>query len=375
MEKVKLKMKKPFKIFVKIVSIILIILLILFIIWTIILDSFRSIGYSKAATINIFKEFKIQVATDNPNNKTLNAAFESDYYKEKNINHYIKIKYHKGKDLVSNINKLISKGYTDREINIILSHGNNDDVKEFAKKDKISYIDEFYSYSFAKLKNYDRYITFMDNEGDDEEDTIIKVNLDLDKENYKDPIKTNDYSKNVLANKHHYLGSKYVPKLVSVPSKYLLDKSEKVKGTSEAVNAAINMINAASKDGLNLRINSGYRSYKDQEETYNYYKDLYGESYCRKYVILPGYSEHQTGYAFDFGSLSSKIFEDSKEYDWMVKNAYKYGFIYRYQKRFEDLTGVRHEAWHFRYVGKKASKIMDSENMPFEEYYVKYLDK
>ena len=108
MEKVKLKMKKPFKIFVKIVSIILIILLILFIIWTIILDSFRSIGYSKAATINIFKEFKIQVATDNPNNKTLNAAFESDDYKEKNINHYIKIKYHKGKDLVSNINKLSS---------------------------------------------------------------------------------------------------------------------------------------------------------------------------------------------------------------------------------------------------------------------------
>ena len=74
----------------------------------------------KLLLLIFLKNLRFRSATDNPNNKTLNAAFESDDYKEKNINHYIKIKYHKGKDLVSNINKLISKGYTDREINIIL---------------------------------------------------------------------------------------------------------------------------------------------------------------------------------------------------------------------------------------------------------------
>ena len=131
----------------------------------------------------------------------------------------------------------------------------------------------------------------------------------------------------------------------------------------------------ASKNGLKLLVNSGYRSYENQEETYNYYKGLYGEDYCIKYVMMPGYSEHQTGYSFDFASGSSNIFVNSSEYKWMIDNAYKYGFIYRYQKDFEDITGVRHEAWHFRYVGEKAAKKIYDEGISFEEYYVKYLDK
>ncbi len=375
MKKKKLKMKKPLRIFIKVVVTILIILLIFFIEYTIVFDKFRSIGYSHDATVKIFKEFKVSVAKDNPKNKTLNAAFESKDYKEKNIKHYVNIKYHKGKDLIENINTLVSKKYTDRETNIIFDHGDNDDVKEFAKKDKVKYIEEFYSYPYAKIKYYDRYNDFMNNEGDDEEDTVIKVNLDLDKEDYKDPIKISDYSKNVLANKHHYLGENYTPKLIKVPSEYLLDKDEVVKGTNEAVTSAIKMIKDAKKDGLDLRINSGYRSYKDQEGTYNYYKGLYGEDYCTKYVILPGYSEHQTGYAFDFASGSSNLFANSKEYTWMVENAYKYGFIYRYQKKFEDITEIRHEAWHFRYVGIENAKKINDEGISFEEYYVKYLDK
>ena len=58
-----------------------------------------------------------------------------------------------------------------------------------------------------------------------------------------------------------------------------------------------------------------------------------------------------------------------------IKNSYKYGFVYRFLKSKEDITGIRHEAWHFRYVGVKAAKIMDKEELSFEEYYAKYLDK
>ncbi len=375
MEKRKRKLKKPLKILLKFFAFILVVLLIIFIGYMILISKIRSYGYSKKAAKKIISEFKISYAEENPDNKTLNAAFESDYYKEKNLKHYTKIVYVNHKDLIKNINLLLKVGYSDRDISIILKHGSNNDVSNFARHEKVKYLEEFYTYSFAKLKYYDRYVKYMYDEGDDEETTVIKVNLDLDKEDYTDAIKVNDYSKNVLANKHHYLGEKYTPKnLVVVPSEYTIVNSE-VKNDKEAVDAAIKMIKAAKKESLNLLINSGYRSYKDQEDTYNTYKNLYGEEYCRKFVSLPGYSEHQTGYAFDFASGSSNIFANSKEYQWMIQNSYKYGYIYRFLKKKEDITGIKHEAWHFRYVGVKAAKIIDEEELSFEEYYAKYLDK
>lgn len=375
-KKRKIKFKKPMRILLKVIGIIFGIILIIFTIYKILENNLNKIGYSDKAAYNIITKFKISYVNDYPNNKTLNAAFETDkYYKEKNLEHYSKITYQKQDDLIKNINSLLKVGYSDREISMILKHGDSKSVADFAKKEKIKYLEEFFSYDFAKLENYDRYIAFMNEVGDDEETTIIKVNLDLDKEPYTDAVKVNDYSKLVLANKHHYLGKNYIPKnLINVPSKYLVS-DEKVKGTNEAVSAAIKMIKQAEKEGLNLLISSGYRSYKDQEEVYNTYKDLYGESYCLKYVSFPGYSEHQTGYSFDFASGSSNIFKDSKEYKWMVRNSYKYGFIYRYLKSKEEITEITSEQWHFRYVGVDAAKIIDDEELSLEEYYVKYLDK
>ena len=58
----------------------------------------------------------------------------------------------------------------------------------------------------------------------------------------------------------------------------------------------------------------------------------------------------------------------------MIKISYKYGFVYRFLKSKEEITGVKHEAWHFRYVGKEAAKVMDTEELSFEEYYAKYLE-
>ena len=375
MKKRKIKLKKPFDTITKILNGILVVILIIFIVYSVLVSKLRSIGYSKAAAHNIITKFKISYVQDYPNNKTLNAAFESADYLEKNLDNYAKIVYKEDKNLISNINLLIKKGYSNRDISMILNHGDSADVVEFAKKDKVKYLEEFYTYDYAKLKNYDRYLNYMNEMGDDEETTIIKVNLDLDKENYTEPVQVSDYSKYVLANKHHYLGKDYVPKkLVKIPSEYTM-VNETIKGTNEAVSRAIIMIKDARKAGLNLLINSGYRSYEDQEDTYNTYKNLYGEDYCVKYVSLPGYSEHQTGYSFDFASGTSNIFASSPEYQWMIKNSYKYGFIYRYLKSKEEITGIKHEAWHFRYVGKKAAKVIDEEELSFEEYYAKYLDK
>ena len=121
-------------------------------------------------------------------------------------------------------------------------------------------------------------------------------------------------------------------------------------------------------------INSGYRSYQDQVEICNTYRGLYGESYVINYVAQPGFSEHQTGLAFDVGSRDSNIFADSDEYDWMQENAYKYGFIQRFPTGYEAITGFRAEPWHYRYVGKKIAKYIHEEGISFEEYYALFLD-
>ena len=119
-----------------------------------------------------------------------------------------------------------------------------------------------------------------------------------------------------------------------------------------------------------------YRSYQDQVDITDLYLNAYGQSYVDKFVAKPGYSEHQTGLAFDIGSRNTSIFANSKEYGWMQDNAYKYGFVMRYDERYEDLTEFRKEPWHYRYVGKEIAKyIHEHNNMSLEEYFVIFLDK
>ena len=126
--------------------------------------------------------------------------------------------------------------------------------------------------------------------------------------------------------------------------------------------------------GLSLSVNSAYRSYEDQQSVYDTYYSLYGQSYVDKYVAIPGYSEHQTGLALDVKSKNSNLFANSKEYSWMLENSYKYGFVLRYPKDKEDITGYNFEAWHFRYVGIDIAKYMYENNITYDEYYVMFLD-
>ena len=145
MKKKKLHMKRGTLIVSKIIGVIAVLLLIFFIGYNITLDKFKSVGYSKDAAINIIKLTKINYAFDNPNNKTLDRAFsDTANYKEKNLDKYKNIKYVNHKDLISNINALLKKGYTVHDINLIISHGSNDDVKDFIKHDKIQYVEEFF---------------------------------------------------------------------------------------------------------------------------------------------------------------------------------------------------------------------------------------
>ncbi len=369
----KYKLKEPYLGILKIVGVILLILLVIFLFYRYQINSIKKIGYSEKASNYILFHFKKDYVLQVGENKTLNAAFESSDYKEEYLERYKKITYQNHKNLIKNINTLIKKKYSDGDINLILSHGSDSDVTEFSKRDRVRYIDEFLSYDFAKISNYDRYVNYSDLEGDEDEDVVIYVNMDLDKEPYTDAIEEKNYGIDMVVNKHRFLSKKFNPDLVKVSTKYASEAGMKLR--SEAYEAFIKMSKACEKDGLGIVINSAYRSYDDQVDTQEYYRKWYGDSYVEKYVAKPGFSEHQTGLAIDVGSRSTNVFANSKEYQWMLDNSYKYGYIIRYEKKYEHMTLFRAEPWHYRYVGVDIAKKIHEEGITLEEYYVRYLDK
>ena len=372
-KKRKLKLKKPFVIILKIIFIVILVFLGMFLFYSYQVKDVSKLGYDRDASKNILLLGKKDAIKSYEYSDTLNAAFKSKYYKDANLDSYSKIKYQDQKNIIKNINTLIDKGYSNSNISLILAHGNDDDVSEFAKRDKIKYLEEFYSLSYAKLKYYDRYVKYSSETGEDEETTVLFVNLSMDTDDYVNPVKTSAFSIDMLVNKHYKLDEDFVPDdLVEFDQEYCNDEVQ--EGNREAVVAFKNMYEAAKKEGLGLVINSSYRSYQDQEEVCNTYKNLYGEGYVSRYVALPGFSEHQTGLAFDIGSTSSKVFAESKEYEWMKDNAYKYGFILRFTKSNAYITGFRSEPWHYRYVGKKIAKYIYENDISFEEYYAEFLD-
>ena len=196
----------------------------------------------------------------------------------------------------------------------------------------------------------------------------------MDKNDYEDPVIVTKYSTDMLVNKHRSLTDKFVPNdLVTISKEYASE--DDLQASKVAVDAFIKMSKAAEAEGYSLVINSAYRSYQEQLDLIDFYKKAYGQSYVDKYVAKAGFSEHQTGLSFDIGSRTANVFQNSKEYTWMEENAYKYGFIRRFTKKYELITGFRNEPWHFRYVGEKIAKEIHEKGMSYEEYWAVFLDK
>lgn len=133
------------------------------------------------------------------------------------------------------------------------------------------------------------------------------------------------------------------------------------------------MYKAAKELDYNLVLNSGYRSFEQQQAIYDQFETRYGGQYASEYVAVPGASEHQTGLGVDLTSQSvvdgQKLnFGDTDEYKWVVKNASNYGFIVRFPTESYQSTGIRHEPWHLRYVGKDVAKKITENDWLFEDY-------
>lgn len=140
--------------------------------------------------------------------------------------------------------------------------------------------------------------------------------------------------------------------------------------TDEVMNSFNLMKADATSLGLNIYISSGYRPYATQERIYNNYVAKDGQEEADTYSARPGHSEHQTGLAFDLNSIDDS-FAYTNEGKWIDENCYRYGFIIRYPKGKDNITGYMYESWHLRYVGKElAEKLYNNGNwITVEEYF------
>ena len=147
-------------------------------------------------------------------------------------------------------------------------------------------------------------------------------------------------------------------------------------------------MDAAKEEGINLRIVSAYRSKEKQTRLFQNKIRKYRqkgmdaqEAYeeASRSVAIPGTSEHQLGLALDilgsgYGSLNEG-FADTKAGEWLAENCAKYGFILRYPKDKEEITGIIFEPWHFRYVGNPHALKMTDQELTLEEYTDLYMEE
>lgn len=157
----------------------------------------------------------------------------------------------------------------------------------------------------------------------------------------------------IIANKTYGLPSDYVPTDTKVPLDGVEYSYEGIVNT--AWDAWQELQAAASGEGLNIYISSGYRSYSCQEGLWNNYAARDGQEKADTYSARAGHSEHQTGWCFDLNTITD-AFADTAEGKWVNENCYQYGFIIRYPKGKSDITGYKYESWHLRYVGKELAE-------------------
>lgn len=205
-------------------------------------------------------------------------------------------------------------------------------------------------------------------------DVVTRVNLNLDLPYYTN-TKEAKYLNNfyTLVNKYNYLRDDFVPNnLVEMTTPY---SKEGIYLVEEARDNFYKLVDKAKEEGLTIRAISAYRGYTYQKRLYDKYVEADGVNKADTYSARPGFSDHQTGLAIDVDNTISSFenFTNTKEYQWMLDNSYKYGFILRYPSGKESITTYQFESWHYRYVGLKLAKKIKASNLTFDEYFTRYL--
>ena len=329
----------------------------------------KKTGYS-IETVKVFREKDIlKDVSSNKYSNTLESAISSNSYIDKYLTDYLHIKYKDDKDFISDVNSLLEVGYNYNEINKIEDTLSSDSIAMVIDSEYNKQLFDYLGLSYFKEDNLERYFNYYkDNSDMDYTDIITYVNIGLDNEHYTNVIdvdKQDDIL--VLVNKYHKLSSDYVPSDLEILSSKYAVGTQKLR--KEAKDKFMEMCDAAKEDGISIKAGSTYRSYSYQQGLYNRYVNRDGKKEADRYSARAGYSEHQTGLAIDIlNGKNEFIDEDNKEYDWLVNNCYKFGYILRYTKEDEAITGYQFESWHFRYVGTDVAMVIKDTGLTYDEY-------
>ncbi len=208
-------------------------------------------------------------------------------------------------------------------------------------------------------------------------EAVTLVNIGLDREFYTEVTRIRIPDKiSVLVNKYRQLPLDYIPTDLERICPDFADGELMLR--REARIAFEAMCLGALREKIVLRAISTFRSYSYQNQVYyrNWLPTISLEQYQKerdKVSARAGFSEHQTGLAVDINELE-QTFEITPESQWLVENACQYGFLLRYPKGKEWITGYDFEPWHYRYMGKELAEKVFLSRLTYDEYYARNLE-
>lgn len=192
----------------------------------------------------------------------------------------------------------------------------------------------------------------------------------LDKLSKTDKELLQKYSKVYFLNEH------YVPEgLSEIQNEWKYNESRTFYLHSKVMPYFEEMLEAAKEDGIDLWVVSAYRSFDEQAALKGAYTVTYGSG-ANTFSADQGYSEHQLGTTVDFttsgigGGLAG--FGDTAAYQWLLENAYRYGFILSYP---ENNTYYVYEPWHWRFVGVELAKDLHRKDDSFYDWDQRTIDE
>ena len=313
------------------------------------------------------KTLETAVIENNYKKEYFDEYLDINYVEEENfinnINKLLDLGY-KNKD----INTFYEK--VPKSIDVITSNKYDKNIINYISLDyfKEENLDRYIKYDFIDTKSV--YDTTILKEKYNYEDTVTFVNAYLDKDYYSNdiPLSKDKASKlDVIVNKYYKLDKDYEPEDLTVINSKFASGTQKLR--KEAAGKFEEMASDMLKENLKIYAGSTYRSYSYQEGLYNRYVKKDGFKEAETYSARAGYSEHQLGLAVDIvNGKWNYLSEGDKEYTWLVNNSYKYGFILRYPHESEYITGYVFEDWHFRYLGIDLATKVHESKLTYDEY-------
>lgn len=279
---------------------------------------------------------------------------------------YEQIRYREDANFFKEINILLDLNYTTEEINNIYDYLRPLNREKLLSMEKVE-LEKYYAIPNFEVEKIARYEEYQQKNNNALAEAVLKVNIGLDHDFYTkiEPIQEKD-AYTVLVNKYRSL-EEYVPidlKSLSYDAKYKLRE--------KAADAFENLVSAAKLENVYIRPYSAYRSYEYQKSLYERYVNQDGIVLADTYSARAGHSEHQTGLAVDVWTEGATEINNN-DAKWLQDNSYKYGFIIRYTKENESITGYIEEPWHLRYLGTQIATDVLKKGLTYDEYYDLYI--